>query len=137
MSKPITEPNKKFVIQVNRPAYGYSNSYQALTFAKAVLAQGHQILCIFFYQDGVLTTNNLNSPASDEYDLTQAWADFGIQNQVPLVNCVSAALRRGVISEVEAHENQQNHWNLGAPFSMGGLGELVTTTEQADRVVCF
>ncbi len=127
----------KLVIQVNRPAYGSSNSFQALSFAKAAIEQGHQILSVFFYKDGVLSTNHLNSPASDEFNLTLAWQEFGIANQVPLVNCVSAALRRGIISETEANENQQSHWNLEPPFIMGGLGELVTNIEKADRVICF
>ncbi len=137
MSQPQNQSSRKLVIQVNRPAYGHNNSFQALSFAKAAIEQGHQILSVFFYKDGVLSTNQLNSPASDEFDLTQAWQDFGSSNQVPLINCVSAALRRGVLSETEANENQQVHWNLSSPFIMGGLGELVTNIEQADRVICF
>ena len=127
----------KILIQVNRPAYGNANSHQALDFAKAAVEQGHEIIRVFFYQDGVLSTSSLNSPASDEFNLTKAWADFGVNHNVPLINCVSAALRRGVLSEVEARENQLQHWNLAAPFVMGGLGELVTGIEQADRVISF
>jgi tRNA 2-thiouridine synthesizing protein D len=127
----------KILIQVNRPAYGPGNSYQALSFAKAAIDEGHEIIRVFFYQDGVLSTNALNSPASDEFDLTKAWADLGAEHNIPLVNCVSAALRRGILSEVEAKETQKEHWNLISPFVMGGLGELVTGIEQADRVICF
>ncbi|MCE9678480.1 sulfurtransferase complex subunit TusD [Shewanella sp. AS1] len=127
----------KFLIQVNRPAYGQSTSFQALSFAKAALAAGHEIISVFFYQDGVLSTNDLTSPASDEFDLMAAWRDFAETNQVPLINCVSAALRRGVLSSVEAKENLQSHWNLNPPFIMGGLGELVTGIEKADRVINF
>ncbi|ABZ76641.1 DsrE family protein [Shewanella halifaxensis HAW-EB4] len=127
----------KFIIQVNSPAYGSSSSYSAYRFAKAAIDNGHMIEKVFFYQDGVLNTNSLNSPASDEFDLKQAWVDLHDNHGVALINCVSAALRRGVLSESEAKENQQLHWNMQAPFIMGGLGELVTGIETADRLICF
>lgn len=127
----------KILIQVNQPAYGQNTSFKALCFAKAAIAEGHEILRVFFYQDGVLSTNSLNSPASDEFDLTKAWIALGQQHNVALINCVSAALRRGVLSQTEASEQQLAHWNCDNPFVMGGLGELVTGIEQADRVVCF
>ncbi|OEG72276.1 tRNA 2-thiouridine(34) synthase TusD [Shewanella colwelliana] len=127
----------KILIQVNQPAYGKSSSYHALCYAKAAVTEGHQIVRVFFYQDGVLSTNSLNSPASDEYHLTQAWQAFAQTHHIPLINCVSAALRRGVLSPVEAKENRVAQWNLLPPFEMGGLGELVTGIEHADRVISF
>ena len=127
----------KLVIQVNQPGYGQGSSYQALMFANAALEAGHEILKVFFYQDGVLSTNHLQNPASDEFNLYQAWQELALAHNVSLVNCVSAALRRGVLSASEAAENQLQHWNLEPPFQMGGLGELVAGIEQADRVICF
>ncbi|MGS0676780.1 sulfurtransferase complex subunit TusD [Shewanella sp. 0m-4] len=127
----------KFIIQVNSAAYGSASSYSAYRFAKAAVDSGHIVEKIFFYQDGVLNTNHLNSPASDEFDLKQAWIDLHEQHGVALVNCVSAALRRGVLSESEAKENRLEHWNMQAPFTMGGLGELVTGIEKANRLICF
>ncbi|GIU26549.1 sulfurtransferase complex subunit TusD [Shewanella schlegeliana] len=127
----------KFIIQVNSAAYGSASSYSAYRFAKAAIENGHTIEKVFFYQDGVLNTNHLNSPASDEFDLKQAWVELHQLHGVALVNCVSAALRRGVLSESEAKENQYSHWNMQAPFTMGGLGELVIGIETADRLVSF
>ncbi|MCG9736695.1 sulfurtransferase complex subunit TusD [Shewanella insulae] len=127
----------KLIIQVNQPGYGQGSSYQAIQFTQAAIDAGHEVLKVFFYQDGVLSTNHLQSPASDEFALYQAWRELGQTHQVPLVNCVSAALRRGVLSAAESAENQLQHWNLEPPFQMGGLGELVTGVEQADRVICF
>ncbi|QQX78269.1 sulfurtransferase complex subunit TusD [Shewanella sp. KX20019] len=127
----------KFIIQVNSPAYGSSSSYNAFRFAEAALKNGHHIEKVFFYQDGVLNTNHLNSPASDEFDLGQAWQSLSGTYNVPLVNCVSAALRRGVLSQTDAKENQLPHWNMEPPFIMGGLGELVIGIESADRLVSF
>jgi len=67
----------------------------------------------------------------------QQWKILAAKYQVPLVNCVSAALRRGIIAKQEAQENGLSHWNVGQPFIMGGLGELVTGVESADRLICF
>ncbi|WP_299794828.1 sulfurtransferase complex subunit TusD [uncultured Shewanella sp.] len=127
----------KFIIQVNGAAYASSASYNAYRFAEAALESGHQIERVFFYQDGVLNTNTLNSPASDEFNLTEAWISLNNRYGTQLVNCVSAALRRGVLSKSEASENQLNQWNMDKPFEMGGLGELVTGIEAADRVISF
>ncbi|MDR8523799.1 sulfurtransferase complex subunit TusD [Shewanella fidelis] len=127
----------KFIIQVNSSPYGNGASFNAYQFAKAALASGHTIDKVFFYQDGVLNTNHLNSPASDEFDLKQAWIELHQQYNIALVNCVSAALRRGVLSEIEAGENQVQHWNMQPPFTMGGLGELVSGIEKSDKLICF
>ncbi|BAJ02258.1 sulfurtransferase complex subunit TusD [Shewanella violacea] len=127
----------KFIIQVNGAAYPSSASYNAYHFTKSALESGHEVIRVFFYQDGVFNTNGLNSPASDEFDLTRAWVALSEKYQVDLVNCVSAALRRGIISETEAKESHVSHWNMQAPFTMGGLGELVTGLEVADRLVSF
>ncbi|MCE9687320.1 MULTISPECIES: sulfurtransferase complex subunit TusD [Shewanella] len=127
----------KFIVQVNSPAYGSAASMNAYRFTKAAQAQGHSVIRVFFYQDGVFNSNALNCPASDEFDLTRAWTELANDTGLELVNCVSAALRRGILSEQDARENAREHWNLASPFVMGGLGELVTGIEQADRVVSF
>ncbi|WP_298774140.1 sulfurtransferase complex subunit TusD [uncultured Shewanella sp.] len=127
----------KFIIQVNSPAYSTSASYRAYRCTKAVLEAGHNVLHIFFYQDGVFNTSQLNTPANDEFDLHAAWQTLSEQYQIPLVNCASAALRRGVIAETEAKDNGYSHWNMQPPFTMAGLGELVTGIEKADRLLSF
>lgn len=127
----------KFIIQVNGPAYGTSASANALRFTQAALAAGHQIICVFFYQDGVYNSTDLSLPASDEQDVITHWKQLATLHQVPLVNCVSAALRRGMVSEQDASENSLSHWNVGKSFIMGGLGELVTGIESADRLIRF
>ncbi|MGL5360213.1 MAG: sulfurtransferase complex subunit TusD [Shewanella sp.] len=127
----------KFIIQVSGPAYGTSASVSALRFTQAALSGGHQVVCVFFYQDGVYNTTDLALPASDEFDVVQQWKQLAEQYHIPLVNCVSAALRRGIISAQEAQEHALHHWNVGSAFTMGGLGELVTGIETADRTICF
>ncbi|MCL1088842.1 sulfurtransferase complex subunit TusD [Shewanella profunda] len=127
----------KFIIQVNGPAYGTSASVNALRFTQAALMGGHQVVCVFFYQDGVYNSTDFSLPASDEYDVVEHWQQLAVQHRVPLVNCVSAALRRGIVSEQDANENALNHWNVSQSFIMGGLGELITSIESADRLISF
>ena len=127
----------KFIVQVNGPTYGSTASFRALKFCQAATSAGHQVIKVFFYQDGVQNSNSLHCPASDEINLHQLWVDFSQSQQVPLINCVSAALRRGVLSEQDAIENSKLQWNSASEFTMGGLGELVSGIEHADRLVCF
>ena len=126
----------KFAIALFSAAHAPS-SRRALLFAQAALAGGHEIVRLFFYQDGVYNSTDFNLPASDEYDVVKGWKQLAAEHQVSLVNCVSAALRRGIVSQQEAQENGLSHWNVERSFIMGGLGELVTGIESADRLICF
>ncbi|WP_394132977.1 sulfurtransferase complex subunit TusD [Shewanella maritima] len=127
----------KFIIQVNGANYGSNASFHALQFTQAAISQGHSIVNVFFYQDGVSNANALACPASDEVDVQQLWTELAKQHNFPLTNCVSAALRRGVVSTQDAKENGLSQSNCHEQFIQGGLGELVTGIEQADRLVSF
>jgi tRNA 2-thiouridine synthesizing protein D len=127
----------KFIIQVNGSVYGSTASFRALSFCQSALANGHQVINVFFYQDGVTNSNALTCPASDEIDMHSKWQTWSLQHAIPLTNCVSAALRRGVLSAQDAIENGKPQWNSSETFTMGGLGELVVGIEQADRLICF
>lgn len=63
----------RFAITVTGPAYGTQQASSALQFARAVLQEGHELLSIFFYREGVYNANQLTAPASDEFDLVRAW----------------------------------------------------------------
>ena len=55
----------RFAITVTGPAYGTQQATSALQFARAVLQEGHELLSIFFYREGVYNANQLTAPASD------------------------------------------------------------------------
>ncbi|MBO0180902.1 DsrE family protein, partial [Vibrio parahaemolyticus] len=42
-----------YTLVVNGPVYGSQSARSAYQFAKAVIEQGHQLVSVFFYQDGV------------------------------------------------------------------------------------
>ncbi|MFQ6372397.1 sulfurtransferase complex subunit TusD [Shewanella sp. YIC-542] len=127
----------KLIILVTGQVYGPASGWHALQYTKAALSAGQQVHCVFFYGDGVTQSNALVHPASDECNLSHAWQQLASQYQIPLVNCVSAAWRRGVMSSADAQENAKSAANLAEGFTMGGLGELITGMEGAERVVRF
>lgn len=126
----------KFAIAVFSPAHAPS-SRRALRFAQAVLAGGHEIVRLFFYQDGVHSASaNVVAP-QDETDIAAQWRDFISEQQLDAVVCIAAALRRGVLNDEEANRYQRPAANLPAPWELSGLGQLHEAAQLADRLVCF
>ncbi|PSV30518.1 sulfurtransferase complex subunit TusD [Photobacterium sp. GB-72] len=126
-----------YAIVVNGPAYGNQTSRSAYQFARALIEEGHVLQRVFFYQDGVLNGSALTAPASDEFDLVAAWQALAKMHNVELQTCVAAALRRGIVSEQEAEQNQLSAVNLADGFEQVGLGGLAEVLLTADRVIQF
>ncbi|MCY1449613.1 putative sulfurtransferase DsrE [compost metagenome] len=126
----------KFAIAVFAPAHAPS-SRRALLFAQAVLAGGHEITRLFFYQEGVHSASSNIVTAQDEQDVPALWRDVVSQHQLDAVVCIAAALRRGVLDQQEAQRYQRPAVNLTAPWELSGLGQLHEAAQVADRLVCF
>ncbi|WP_273857612.1 sulfurtransferase complex subunit TusD [Photobacterium sp. GSS17] len=126
-----------YVLVVQGPAYGTQAARSAYQFAEAVLAKGHSLSRIFFYQDGVHNGSALTAPASDEFDLVAAWQQLARGHGVELQTCVAAALRRGIVGQQEATQNQLPTTNLAEGFEQAGLGGLAEGMLTADRVIQF
>ena len=126
----------KFAINLFSAAHAPS-SRRALLFAQAALAGGHEIVRLFFYQDGVHSASaNVVTP-QDEQDLPAQWRDFIAQHQLDGVVCIAAALRRGVLNDEEAQRYQRPAANLHTGWELSGLGQLHDAAQTADRVMCF
>ena len=126
----------KFAIALFAPAHAPS-SRRALRFAQAALDGGHEIVRLFFYQDGVHSASgNVVSP-QDELDLPREWREFVQQHQLDAVVCIAAALRRGVLNEEEAQRYGKPAANLWAPWELSGLGQLHEAAQLADRLISF
>ena len=126
----------KFAIALYSAAHAPS-SRRALLFAKAVLAGGHEIVRLFFYQDGVYSASaNVVAP-QDELDIAAQWRAFVTEHQLDGVVCIAAALRRGVLNEEEARRYSRPAANLPAPWDLSGLGQLHDAVQSADRLICF
>ncbi|WP_255557197.1 sulfurtransferase complex subunit TusD [Sodalis sp. dw_96] len=127
----------RYCLMVSGPAYGTQQAGSALQFARALLAAGHRIITVFFYQEGVHNANGYTSPAGDEVDMVRAWQRFGQQHDVALEVCVAAALRRGIADEREAGQLGLSGYNLQAGFILSGLGSLAQAVAQCDRFIQF
>ena len=126
----------KFAIALFAPAHAPS-SRRALRFAQAALDGGHEIVRLFFYQDGVhIASGNVVSP-QDELDLPREWREFVQQHQLDAVVCIAAALRRGVLNAEEAQRYGKPAANLEAPWELSGLGQLHEAAQLADRLISF
>lgn len=126
-----------FALVITGPVYGTQAAADAYRFACAVLEQGHTLSQVFFYQAGVHNASQLVQPATDEFNLQQAWVTLAHEQRLTLDVCVAAALRRGICDEHSAQQAGEAHWNLAAPFSLSGLGSLAKAALTADRVVQF
>ncbi len=112
-------------------------SYTAIQFAQALLAQGHELLRVFFYLEGVHNANGLTTPPQDETNLVAQWQQLAREQSLDLVVCIAAALRRGVLNEEEAKRYDKPASNLADGFVVSGLGQLVEAAVISDRLVTF
>lgn len=126
----------KFAIALYSAAHAPS-SRRALLFAQAALAGGHEIVRLFFYQDGVYSASNNIVAPQDEQDIARQWREFVSHHQLDGVVCIAAALRRGVLNAEEAARYQRSAVNLEAPWALSGLGQLHDAIQDADRLICF
>ncbi|WP_434569002.1 sulfurtransferase complex subunit TusD [Pseudomonas sp. Z3-8] len=126
----------KFAIALFSAAHAPS-SRRALLFAQAALAGGHEIVRLFFYQDGVYNADNSIVTPQDEQDLPRQWRTFVSDHQLDGVVCIAAALRRGVLDAEEAQRYQRSAISVEAPWALSGLGQLHDAIQDADRLICF
>lgn len=126
-----------FAIVVRGAPYSSQAALSAYHFCHAVLASGHSIQRLFFYEDGVLNASAAIVPPQDDLHLPQAWQTLVQQHGLDAVVCVSSALKRGVLDAAEAERYGLAAGSLLPGFVIGGLGQLVDSCVQADRVLNF
>ncbi|MBI2311548.1 MAG: sulfurtransferase complex subunit TusD [Betaproteobacteria bacterium] len=116
----------KFGILVSEGPYTHQAADTAYQFVKAALEKGHQIHRVFFYHDGVNNSTKLTEPPQDDRHIVNRWSKLAQEHNIDLVVCVAAALRRGIRDDI-----------LAPGFRISGLGQLVESGIQADRLVTF
>ena len=126
----------KFAIAVHCPSHEPA-SRRALRFAEAVLGAGHEIVRLFFYQDGVLNACNSIVTPQDENDVASEWQAFITRHRLDSVVCIAAALRRGVLDQQEAERHSRTAACVTLPWELSGLGQLHDAIQSADRLICF
>ncbi len=106
-----------FSLLITSAHFACQSFTSALTFASAALKAGHRIEQIFLYEDAVSAASPAIDLPSDEPNLSALLADFCQQNSIPLLFCVTAAEKRGVVSD--STQPQQGYTAAGlAEFAM-------------------
>lgn len=126
----------KFAIAVHCPPHAPA-ARRALRFAQAVLEGGHEIVRLFFYQDGVHNACSAIVTPQDEINIAREWEDFIHKHQLDSVVCIAAALRRGVLNPAEAERHERQAACVTPPWELSGLGQLHDAVQAADRLICF
>jgi tRNA 2-thiouridine synthesizing protein D len=116
----------KIGVLVNEGPYNHQAADTAYQFTRAALAKGHQVQRVFFYNDGVNNASKLTEPPQDDRQIVDRWSKLAEEHGVDLVVCVAAGLRRGLVED-----------NLAPGFRISGLGQLVETGIESDRLVVF
>lgn len=126
-----------YIVIVTGPAYGTENASTALLFCRALINSRHRLNSVFFYFSGVLNANRMIFPADDECNLVKSWEEFSFQFKIKLHLCISAASRRGVISDEQALRAGLQKGNLSSGFELTGLNELSEAIRKCDRIIQF
>lgn len=133
----IIRPTMKFSLAVYGAPHSSQSAATALRFARALLAQGHQLYRVFFYCDGVHNGSALSAPPQDEADTVTGWQELQREHDIDLVVCIAAAQRRGILSDSEAARQEKPAANLANGFELAGLGQLADAVAVSDRLITF
>lgn len=115
---PEAQPLRYAIQVVGRPRTREGTGL-SLQFIKAVLHQGHQVIRVFFYRDGVY---HAYPGASGEGAVSAHWSRLQSETGLDLVVCTTAAERRGLGTSA-----------LAPGFRPGGLGQWLEASLEADR----
>lgn len=127
----------KYAIQINSSPYASYASWSAYRFIRAALQAHHQILQVFFYQEGVQNAFRYALPPDDEEHLVALWSELAQEHGIDLVVCISAAQRRGLLHSDEARRQGALDDDVADGFRIAGLGQWLEATLVADRCLVF
>ena len=102
------------------------NPSTAYYFAESVLEQGFKINIVFFYADATYLSSSYIDMNTDEVNITKLWQKLAIKYRLNLIVCSGSASRRGILAGTIAEK-----------FSLGGLGQLIESINNADRFIHF
>jgi tRNA 2-thiouridine synthesizing protein D len=131
----------KFLIFVTRSPFDSLNGQTALSFCKAAIELGHEIEQVFFYQEGVQQANIDIQAAAGEKNLLAQWLAFSEQTKTSLNVCVTASIKRGVLSDEDAAA-MQLHSNVHNAFRPVGMAEYfsalnTSSSRDPDPLICM
>ena len=127
----------KYSIQINASPYQSNSGETAYQFIKSALDMGHEIIRVFFYQEGVYHAFKYATPPDDEVQIVTRWSALAREYDIDLVVCISAAQRRGLLEANEARRQGKMDNDVADGFRIAGLGLWVEAMLEADRFIEF
>lgn len=119
----------KYCIVVYSQPNPHEQKPTPIRFIESAIRQNHEIYRVFFYGDGIFN--------ADDRANAKQWQTLQRTNKLDLVVCVTAALKRGLISEEEANGRTSPPVNVAGGFELAGLGQLADAAVICDRVITF
>jgi tRNA 2-thiouridine synthesizing protein D len=127
----------EYSILITSSPFQGDTALRALAFVQGAIDNGDIVNNVFFYSDGVHHCNSLMLKTGDELFAYDGWKALAADHNVKLMVCITAAVKRGIVSEMEAKENGIAQANLTAPFEQAGLGEFFAALHNCNRLVQF
>lgn len=127
----------KFTIAVHGAPYASSANQSALSFARAAVASGHDIVRIFFFHEGASTALNSAVAPQDEEEVSAQWQAFANEHKTELAVCIANGLKRGLLDESERNRYEKDSATLANGFTLVGLGQLIEAIATSDRYLEF
>lgn len=127
----------KYILQINSSPTAGQSGYYAYRFACELITAGHQVIRIFFYQEGIYHGYRYSTPPDDEFNISRLWSFLSEEHAIDLVICVSAAQRRGLLHPDEAQRQGKLDNDLAEGFRISGLGQMIEASLLADRLIVF
>jgi tRNA 2-thiouridine synthesizing protein D len=118
----------RFALLITSASFSNQTVASALVFANALLNSGHQLQQIFLYQDAVYAALQHIDLPSDEFNHSVLLSQFCQQHNIDLHYCITAAEKRGVVSDDLAAQQG---------YIATGLAEFAMLLEDIDKLVQF
>ena len=126
-----------YAIVVRCGPHQQSQALSAFQFTREALLQGHKVLRVFFYQQGVHIASRLRVVPQDERNLTALWQQLSLDYDLELSVCIAAALQSGIVDRQEADRYELGSDSLASQFTLVGLGQLAAASAECNRLVSF
>ena len=117
-----------FAVLIEGPVLQGQSFVSALRFMQQAVEARHVIDSVFLYRDAVGAASALIDLPSDEPNLSVKLQQFCQTHQIPLLFCITAAEKRGVVSATMPPRSGY----IGA-----GLAEFAMRQSQLDKLVQF
>ncbi len=109
----------------------------AIDVARELLAHGHSLTTIFFWQDAAEIALISRQAPRNEIDIQARWLSLGREYNLELAICIASGLRRGVMNKSEAERHELLSETIKEPFSVQGLGSLIEQRSTVDKRLEF